>query len=395
VKLPSIASLDLAGKRVLIRADLNVPLDGSGRISDDTRIRASLPTIRLAIEKGARVLVASHLGRPKGKVNPRLSLRPVAERLADLLRQKVRLAPDCVGNEVETLVAGLAPQELLLLENLRFHPEEEKNDPAFAGALARLADVWVNDAFGAAHRAHASTSGIGACIGEKAGGLLLLREADQLSRMRADAPSPFVVVIGGAKVRDKLGVLRKFLGRADRLLIGGAMAYTFLAAAGKRMGNSRVEEDRRDDARTLLGNDAGATGILLPRDHVVARELSPGAESKPSPTADIEEGWLGVDIGPATVVAYEAEIARARTIFWNGPMGVFEMPPWDGGTLAVARAVAGATDRGATSVVGGGDSAAAIRAAGLSERITHVSTGGGASLEFIQGVDLPGLAALR
>ncbi len=395
MKLPSIASLDLAGKRVLIRADLNVPLDDSGRISDDTRVRASLPTIRLAIEKGARLLVASHLGRPKGKVDPKLSLRPVAERLSDLLQQKVTLAPDCVGAEVEAMAAGLAPREVLLLENLRFHPGEEKNDPAFAGGLAKLADAWVNDAFGAAHRAHASTTGIGACIGEKAAGLLLLREVEQLSRLRADAPSPFVVVIGGAKVRDKLGVLRNFLGRADRLLVGGAMAYTFLAATGKRTGNSRLEEDRQDDARALLGDDPGATGILLPRDHVVARELKPGAESRPSPSADIEPGWLGVDIGPATVAAYEAEIARAKTIFWNGPMGVFEMPPWDAGTLAVARAVAGATDRGATSVVGGGDSVAAIHAAGLSERITHVSTGGGASLEFIQGVDLPGLSALR
>ncbi|MFQ5457697.1 MAG: phosphoglycerate kinase [Myxococcota bacterium] len=391
MKLRAIASLDLSGKRVFIRADLNVPLDSSGAVADDTRIRASLPTVKLALEKGASVILASHLGRPKGKVVSGLSLRPVAARLAELLGRPVALAPDCVGPAVEKQAAALKPGEVLLLENLRFHAGEEKNDPAFARGLAALADVWINDAFGAAHRAHASTAGMAAHSAGRAAGLLLQKEVDALSGLIAGAAKPYIAIIGGAKVSDKLAVLENLIRRTERILIGGAMAYTFLAARGESTGKSLVEPARIEDARALLAR-AGAR-IALPADHVVAGELKAGAPSRPA-TA-IGPADFGVDIGPETAKAYAGEIARARTIFWNGPMGVFEMPPWDRGTLAIARAVAAATDKGATSVVGGGDSVAAITAAGVADRISHVSTGGGASLEFIEGRALPGIAALE
>ena len=395
MKLSSLDLLDLAGKRVFIRADLNVPLQATGEVSDDTRIRESLPTIRFAIDRGAKVIVASHLGRPKGKPDPKYSLAPVARRLGELLERSVDLAPDCVGPEVDQRVAKLPPGELLLLENLRFHPEEEKNDPGFARALASLADVWVNDAFGAAHRSHASTAGMAAYVPEKAAGFLLAREVEFLSRLMENPSSPFVAVVGGAKVSDKITVLRHLLDRADRILVGGAMAYTLLQAMGRRTGSSLVEPDRLEDARALLGDDRAPGKLALPTDHVVARKIETGAESRPCPDADIEDGWIGVDIGASTAAHYAAEVARARTIFWNGPMGVFEIAPWNAGTLAVARAVAEATDRGATSVVGGGDSVAALHRAGVAGHITHVSTGGGASLEFLEGRTLPGIAALK
>ncbi|MDP3939667.1 MAG: phosphoglycerate kinase [Deltaproteobacteria bacterium] len=392
---PSIATADLAGKRVFIRADLNVPLDEAGGVADDTRIRASLPTIRLALDRGASVVLASHLGRPKGKPSPKLSLRPVAGRLSELLERPVALAPDCVGPEVEKRAANLAPGEVLLLENLRFHAGEEKNDPAFARALASLADVWVNDAFGAAHRAHASTAGMAAHVKEKAAGLLLQAEVEALSRLLSGPAQPFVAIIGGAKVSDKLAVLENLLGQADRILIGGAMSYTFLAAEGKPTGTSLVEPERIDDARALLAKSGSSGKIALPTDHVIARKVEPHAESRATSSADIADGWAGVDIGPVTARSYANEIGKARTIFWNGPMGVFEIEPWNAGTLAVARAVASATGDGALSVVGGGDSVAAIHAAGVADRITHISTGGGASLEFIEGRTLPGIAALQ
>ncbi len=393
--LPSVEDLDLSGKRVFIRADLNVPLDGDGNVSDDSRIRASLPTVTLALGRGARVIVASHLGRPKGKPDAKYSLASVAARMAALLGRPVPLAPDCVGPEVEKQVAALGDGGILLLENVRFHPGEEKNDPAFAAALAGLADVWVNDAFGAAHRAHASTAGMAAFVREKAAGLLLVREVKFLSGLLRNPPSPFVAVVGGAKVSDKLSVLANLLSRADRILVGGAMAYTFLRARDRQVGDSLVDPERIPDAAALLRDPRAPEKLALPEDHVIAREVKAGAPSKASQGPDIEAGWTGVDIGPRTVAAYAEEIARARTIFWNGPMGVFELSPWNEGTLAIARAVADATDRGATSVVGGGDSVAALHAAGVADRITHGSTGGGASLEFIEGRGLPGIAALR
>src|SRR5581483_3858882 len=390
-----IDELELTGKRAFVRVDYNVPLasrDGRVEITDDSRIRASLPTVRYAIEHGARVVLASHLGRPKGKPDPAQSLAPVARRLAELLGKPAPLAPDCVGPEVERAVAGLRDGDVLLLENLRFHAEEEKNDPGFARALASLADVWVNDAFGAAHRAHASTAGIAAFVPVRAAGLLMRDEVRHLGQLLAGAERPFVAILGGAKVSDKIGVIESLLPKIDALLIGGAMAYTFLRAQGIGVGASRVEADKVDLARETLAKAAkrGAR-VLLPTDHVAARKPEAGAESKVCGPA-IDAGWLGVDIGPATRAAFAREIAGARTVLWNGPMGIFEIPEFAAGTVAVAHALADA--RQATTVVGGGDSVAAVAQAGVADRITHISTGGGASLEFLEGRTLPGIAAL-
>jgi len=377
------------GRRVFVRADLNVPIQG-GVVGDDSRIRASLPTLRRLLEAGARVVLASHLGRPKGKPRPELSLRPVAGRLSELLGRPVAFAPDCVGPAAEEAASRLRDGELLLLENLRFHPEEEKNDPAFAEALAALADVYVNDAFGTAHRAHASTAGMVPHVGRAAAGDLLRDELRHLSVI-LDPKRPLLCVLGGAKVSDKLAVLEALAGRADVIAIGGAMAYTFLRAQGQPTGDSLVEAERLEDARRVLevARRAGRR-LLLPSDHVVARELAEGAETRV--VQRIPDGWKGVDIGPETAAAYGAEAAQAATIFWNGPMGVFEIPAFARGTEALARAVA---DSSAVSVVGGGDSLAAINRLGLAPRIGHLSTGGGASLEYVQGLVLPGVAALE
>jgi len=377
------------GRRVFVRADLNVPIQG-GVVGDDSRIRASLPTLRRLLEAGARVVLASHLGRPKGKPRPELSLRPVAGRLSELLGRPVAFAPDCVGPAAEEAASRLRDGELLLLENLRFHPEEEKNDPAFAEALAALADVYVNDAFGTAHRAHASTAGMVPHVGRAAAGDLLRDELRHLSVI-LDPKRPLLCVLGGAKVSDKLAVLEALAGRADVIAIGGAMAYTFLRAQGQPTGDSLVEAERLEDARRVLevARRAGRR-LLLPSDHVVARELAEGAETRV--VQRIPDGWKGVDIGPETAAAYGAEAAQAATIFWNGPMGVFEIPAFARGTEALARAVA---DSSAVSVVGGGDSLAAINRLGLGPRIGHLSTGGGASLEYVQGLVLPGVAALE
>ena len=386
----SIRDLDLKGKRVFIRVDFNVPLQknekGDMEITSDKRIKASLPTIRYALEQGAGVILASHLGRPKGKVNPDMSLKPCAARLAELLGKPVKMAPDCVGPEVEALKP--APGEVLLLENLRFHPEEEKNDPEFAKKLAALCDVYVNDAFGSAHRAHASTEGMIRFVGTAAAGLLMDKELKYLGMATTNPARPCIAILGGAKVSDKIEVIENLGKIVDRLLIGGAMAYTFLKAQGLPTGKSLVEEDKVELAGKLLA-ELGAK-LMLPVDHVVVSEIAAGAANEVVDT--IPEGKIAVDIGPKTIAAFAQVIAGAKTVIWNGPMGIFEKPPFDNGTVALAKAVAGS---GATSVVGGGDSEKAIKAAGVSDKISHVSTGGGASLEFLAGIKLPGVAALE
>ncbi|MGA2184760.1 MAG: phosphoglycerate kinase [Bryobacteraceae bacterium] len=382
----SIRDLDLKNKTVFIRVDFNVPLAPGGQeITSDKRIRASLPTIRYALEQGAGVILASHLGRPKGKPNPEMSLKPVAARLAELLGKPVKMAPDCIGAEVAALKP--APGGVLLLENLRFHPQEEKNDPEFSKQLAALADLYVNDAFGSAHRAHASTVGMIQFMPKAAAGLLMDKELEWLGKATTNPARPCIAILGGAKVSDKIEVIRNLLKFADELLIGGAMAYTFMRAQGKTTGRSLVEEDKIDLARELLATSGGK--LKLPVDHVVVAELKEGAPFDVVET--IPGDKLGVDIGPKTIASFEAEIAAAKTIIWNGPMGVFEKPPFDKGTVALAKAVA---KSGAVSVVGGGDSEKAIKSAGVSDKITHISTGGGASLEFLSGIELPGVAAL-
>ncbi len=383
-----LASTELRGKRVFVRADLNVPLR-DGQISDDSRIRASLPTLERLIAAGARIVLASHLGRPKDAPDPKLSLAPIAKALAAILNVPVTLASDCVGPEVAAAVDRLKGGEILLLENLRFHREETKNEPAFAKALAALADVYVNDAFGTAHRAHASTTGMVAHVPIVAAGYLLAEELDALSAALTPA-RPFVCFLGGAKVSDKLGVLEALIERADSIAVGGAMAYTFLAARGEAIGRSRVESDRIGDARRMLARaEARGCPLLLPTDHVVADRLDANAEARVVTT--IPADAMGVDIGPATAARYAAEAARAKTILWNGPMGVFEIDAFAKGTESLARAVAASS---AMSIVGGGDSLAAVAKVGVGDRINHLSTGGGASLEFVQGLTLPGVAAL-
>jgi phosphoglycerate kinase len=386
----SIRDLDLKGKRVFIRVDFNVPLQknekGDMEITSDKRIKASLATIQYALDHGAGVILASHLGRPKGKVNADMSLKPCAVRLAELLGKPGKMAPDCVGPEVEALKP--APGEVLLLENLRFHPEEEKNDPEFAKKLAGLCDVYVNDAFGSAHRAHASTEGMIRFVGTAAAGLLMDKELKYLGMATRNPARPCVAILGGAKVSDKIEVIENLGKIVDRLLIGGAMAYTFLKAQGLPTGKSLVEEDKVELARKLLA-DLGAK-LMLPVDHVVVSEIAAGAANEVVDT--IPEGKIAVDIGPKTIAAFAQVIAGAKTVIWNGPMGIFEKPPFDKGTVALAKAVAGS---GATSVVGGGDSEKAIKAAGVTDKISHVSTGGGASLEFLAGIKLPGVAALE
>ncbi len=377
------------GQRVFVRADLNVPLR-AGRVADDTRIRASLDTLRRLREAGARTIAASHLGRPRGRVQPELTLRPVAARLCELLGTGVSFSRACVGPRAEQAVAQLGAGQVLLLENLRFHPGEEKNDPDFARALAALADAYVNDAFGTAHRAHASTAGMVAHVKRVAAGALLQSELAHL-RVVLEPRRPLVCLLGGAKVTDKLAALEALALRADVVAIGGAMAYTFLRARGEPTGNSLVQPERVADARRVLaGAEAAGRRVLLPVDHVVAQRVAAGA---PSRVCDaIPDGWIGVDIGPRTAAAFAAAAREAATIFWNGPMGVFEIDAFAKGTIALATAVA---DAPATSVVGGGDSLAAVNRVGVGDRIDHLSTGGGASLEYVQGLKLPGVAALE
>ncbi len=370
-----------------MRVDFNVPLAPGGKeITSDKRIRASIPTIQYALDHGAGVILASHLGRPKGKPNAEMSLAPVAERLAQLLGRPVVMAPDCVGPQVEAMLPG--PGEVLLLENLRFHPEEEKNDPGFSQQLARLCDVYVNDAFGSAHRAHASTAGMIAFVPQAAAGLLMEKELEYLTKATRNPARPCVAILGGAKVSDKIEVIQNLMKVVDRLMIGGAMAYTFLRARGESTGKSLVEADKIELARELMAS--AGDKLMLPLDHVVAAEMKAGVASQV--VERVPDGMMGLDIGPRTVEAYSAVIATAKTVIWNGPMGVFEMPPFDKGTVALAKAVAGS---GAISVVGGGDSEKAIKSAGVADKISHISTGGGASLEFLAGIELPGVVALE
>jgi phosphoglycerate kinase len=382
----SIRDLDLKGKRVFMRVDFNVPLAPGGQeITSDKRIKAALPSIQYALDHGAGLVLASHLGRPKGKVNPEMSLKPVAVRLSELLGKPVAFAPDCVGAAVEAMLPK--PGEILLLENLRYHSEEEKNDPGFAAQLAKLGDVYVNDAFGTAHRAHASTEGIIQFLKPAAAGLLMEKELTYLEKCTKNPAHPCVGILGGAKVSDKIEVIENLLKFADRLLIGGAMAYTFLKAQGKPTGKSLVEADKVELAKSLL--DKFGDKLMLPVDHIVAAEF---AENAPNEAVDeIPDGMMGMDIGPKTAAAFGAVLRGAKTIIWNGPMGVFEKKPFDKGTIAVGLAVA---ESGALSVVGGGDSEKAVKSAGVADKISHISTGGGASLEYLSGLVLPGVAAL-
>jgi phosphoglycerate kinase len=382
----SIKDLDLKGKRAFIRVDFNVPLANAGQeITSDKRIRASTPTIQYALEQGAGVVLASHLGRPKGKPNPEMSMKPVAARLEQLLGVPVKLAPDCIGPEVDVMLPK--PGEVLLLENLRFHAEEEGNDPEFSKSLAKLCDVYVNDAFGSAHRAHASTVGMIQFVKQAAAGLLMDQELKYLTMATTNPARPCIAILGGAKVSDKIEVIENLLKFADKVLIGGAMAYTFLKSQGEPVGNSLVEDDKLDLAKKLPAEFPGK--IVLPVDHVVAAEVKEGAEHET--VSKIPAGKMGLDIGEKTIAEYSEIVRSAKTIIWNGPMGVFEKPPFDRGTVALARAVA---ESGAISVVGGGDSEKAIKSAGVSSKISHISTGGGASLEFLSGIELPGVAAL-
>jgi len=393
--LKTIDALDLAGKRVFIRVDFNVPLDEQGKVTDDARIRAALPTIQYAVKARAKVILGSHLGRPKGKPDDRkkLTLEPAAERLSELLHTDVILADDSVGDGVKKLVRDLKDGQVLLLENLRFHPEEEKNDEGFARELASLADVWVNDAFGTAHRAHASTAGMAAFVKEKAAGFLIQKEVEYLGKALGNPARPFVAIVGGAKVSDKIKVLENLIAKADAVCIGGAMAYTFLEAQGVKVGKSLVEKDKLDLARQILERaQAKKVDLMLPVDHVCGAEPKESAQRVVVNDRNIPDDLMGLDIGPKTLDRYRQRILSAKTVFWNGPMGIFEQRPWAEGTFGVAKAMA---DSKAITVVGGGDSAAAVEQAGLVSKMKHVSTGGGASLEFIEGRELPGVKVLE
>ncbi len=392
MKIKRIDKIDLKGKRIFLRVDFNVPLDDKNNITDDTRIVSALPTIRYIISHGGRLIISSHLGRPKGKRDPRFSLKPVAERLSQLLNKKVELAPDCIGEEVKRLSEKLKEGDILLLENLRFHDEEEKNDQDFSKALASLCDVYINDAFGAAHRAHASVEGITHYVKEMGAGFLMIKEIENLEKAIVKPEKPYVAILGGAKISDKIGVIENLLNKVDTILIGGGMAYTFLKGKGFEVGRSIIEEDKIELSLNLLENAKGKTDLILPVDHISAEEMKEDAKKKIVKNGEIPSNWMCLDIGPETINIFSYKIRSAKTIFWNGPMGVFEMESFSHGSIAIAKEVANSK---AFSIVGGGDTIALINKAGVSSNISHISTGGGASLEFIEGKKLPGIEALR
>jgi len=388
----TVDQIELKGKRVFIRVDFNVPLDDKKNITDDTRIVLSLPTLRFVMEAGGKAIIASHLGRPKGKKDLKFSLAPIAYRLSELLGKKVVLAGDCIGEEVQKQTEGMSEGEAVLLENLRFHPEEEKNDEAFSKALASLCDIYVNDAFGAAHRAHASTEGMTHYVKTVAAGFLMMQEVESLEKALVNPQKPYVAILGGAKVSDKIGVIQNLIDKVTTLLIGGGMAFTFLKAKGFEVGKSLIEEDQIGFSLELLNRAKGKVKFILPSDHIAAERMDVQAKKEIVKSEKIPSDWICLDIGPETVKIFSEEIKSARTIVWNGPMGVFEMEPFSQGTFAIAKAVA---DSSAFSIVGGGDSVAAVNKAGVAEKISHISTGGGASLEFLEGKKLPGIEALR
>ncbi len=395
MKKLSINDLNLKDKRVLVRVDFNVPLDENLKITDDIRIVSSLPTIKKIISDGGKAILMSHLGRPKGKVNPKYSLKPAAEKLSELLGKNVTLAPDCIGEEVKKIVNNMKPGDVVLLENLRFHEEEEKNDPAFAKQLSELGDVYVNDAFGSAHRAHASTEGVTKYIDKCAAGYLMQKELEYLGGAVSSPKKPYCAILGGAKISGKIDVIKNLLDKVDTMLIGGGMAFTFFKAQGKEIGKSLLEEEKLELAKELLNKVKGMNvKFLLPVDVVVADEFKNDSPSEIVSIDNVASGKMGLDIGPETVKLFNNEIMKSKTIIWNGPMGVFEMSNFAKGTFEIAKALAEATSKGAITVVGGGDSSAAISKAGLDDKVSHVSTGGGASLEFLEGKTLPGVAAL-
>ncbi|OGS45239.1 MAG: phosphoglycerate kinase [Elusimicrobia bacterium RIFOXYD2_FULL_34_15] len=389
----TIKDVNLKGKKVLVRVDYNVPLDKSQNITDDTRIKESIPTLKYLIDNNCKLILCSHLGRPKGKVAPEFSLKPVAKRLSELLKQDVKFAPDCIGPEVKKLADGLKPKEILLLENLRFHSEEEKNDENFAKQLSELAEFFVQDAFGTVHRAHASTAGVNKFL-PSAAGFLLEKEIKYLGGAMQNPARPFVAILGGAKVSDKIGVIENLLNKVDVILIGGAMAYTFLKAMGIQVGQSRVEEDKLDLAKALL-RKSSKIRFLMPIDHIIADKIDQNANVEESQGLEIKDGWMGVDIGSMTQAIYSSVIAKAKTIVLNGPMGVFEIDKFATGTYTICKAIADSTSKGAISIIGGGDSVSAVKNAGVADKMSHISTGGGASLEFLEGKELPGIAALK
>lgn len=392
MSIQTVDQINVKGKRVFIRVDFNVPLNKKNEITDDTRIVQSLPTIQSVIGRGGKSILASHLGRPKGKRSPEYSLAPAAERLSQLLGQKVGLGSDCIGEAMQQQIEKMQPGEVLLLENLRFHAEEEKNEESFSRSLASLCDVYVNDAFGAAHRAHASTEGMTRYIKDVAAGFLMMKEVESLQRALVDPQKPYVAILGGAKVSDKIGVIENLLEKVTSLLVGGGMAYTFLRAMGIEVGKSLVEEEQIGFSAKLLEKAKGKVNMLLPQDHVAAEGMDLQAKRQIVKNGAIPSDWHCLDIGPETVKSFVQVIKSAKTIVWNGPMGVFEMAPFSQGTFAVARAVAASS---AFSIVGGGDSVAAVNQAGVAKKISHISTGGGASLEYLEGKKLPGIEALR
>jgi phosphoglycerate kinase len=391
----TVEDINPAGKKVLVRVDFNVPLDESLKITDDTRIRESLKTIQYLSDKGAKVILCSHLGRPKGKKNDKYSLKPVAARLSELLKKPVAMMPDCVGEAVKAAVAKMNNGDVALLENLRFYEQEEKNDPAFSKQLADLAEMYVNDAFGTAHRAHASTEGVTKYLKPCAAGFLMIKEIKYLGGAVSNPARPFVAIIGGAKISGKIDVISNLMNVADTVIVGGGMAYTFFKSMGYEVGKSLLEVDKVDLAKTTLEKSKSiGKPLLLPVDNVIAQELKEGVPTKVVASNQIPADWEGLDVGPQTLKKYEEIISKAKTIFWNGPVGAFEVKPFDIGTLAIAKMLAAATGRGAATIVGGGDSVAAVTQMGLASKMSHISTGGGASLEFMEGKILPGIQAL-